>query len=167
MVQLARRMGRTELAATFAMAARARALRAAGKDVISLSIGEPDLPTPDHVVAAAHEAAQRGDTKYPPLDGQAALKAAIREKFRRDQKLDVALDEIIVTNGGKQGIFNIVMALIGAGDEVLIPAPSWAGYEQVVRFAGGVPVFVPTTQADGFRPAPKPWMPRSRRARGC
>jgi len=147
---LSSRVGRTELAATFAIAARARALRAAGKDVISLSLGEPDFPTPPHVVEAAYEAAKRGETKYPPLAGTAALKEAVREKYRRDQKLDVALDNILVTNGGKQAIFNIVMAVIEDGDEVIIPAPAWAGYEQTVRFAGGVPVFAPSPAGENF-----------------
>lgn len=150
MLGLAARVGRTELAATFAMAARARALRAAGVDVISLSLGEPDFPTPGHVVEAAHAAALRGETKYPPLGGTAALKAAVVAKYKRDQGLDVAADDVLVTNGGKQAIFNIVMAVVEAGDEVVIPAPAWAGYEQTVKFAGGVPVFAVCQQADGF-----------------
>jgi len=152
---LSDRVSRTDLAATFAMAARARALRAAGRDVISLSLGEPDFPTPAHVVAAANKAALRGETKYPPLGGTEALRAAVQEKYRRDQKLDVRAQDILITNGGKQAIFNVVMSLVNGGDEVVIPAPAWAGYEQTVRFAGGVPVFVPCPQAEGFvlRPA--------------
>jgi aspartate aminotransferase len=150
MPPLSARLARTELAATFAMAARARALRAAGQDVISLSIGEPDFPTPGHIIDAAHEAALRGETKYPPLAGTEALKAAIRAKFLRDQKIDAPPESILVTNGGKQAIFNVVMAVIDAGDEVIIPAPAWAGYEQTVNFAGGKPVFVTCAEADGF-----------------
>ena len=150
MPSLSSRLEQTELAATFAMAARARALRAAGHDVISLSLGEPDFPTPPHIVEAAHAAAQRGDTKYPPLAGTEALKAAIRRKYARDQKLDIAEQNILVTNGGKQAIFNVVMSVIDPGDEVIIPAPAWAGYEQTVQFAGGKPIFVKSTQADGF-----------------
>lgn len=150
MTEFAARIGRTELAATFAMAARARALRAEGKDVISLSLGEPDFPTPAHVVDAAYEAARRGETKYPPLGGTEALRAAVADKFTRDHGLTVTPQQVLVTNGGKQGIFNIVMSLIGAGDEVIIPAPAWAGYEQTVKFAGGVPVFVPCPQEQGF-----------------
>jgi aspartate aminotransferase len=155
MPALSERTGRTELAATFAMAARARALRAQGTDVISLSLGEPDFPTPEHVVRAAYEAARRGETKYPPLGGTEALRAAVRRKYARDQKLDVPVERILVSNGGKQAIFNVVMAAINHGDEVVIPAPAWAGYEQTVRFAGGVPVFVPCKQAQNFvlRPA--------------
>jgi aspartate aminotransferase len=150
MLGLTARVGRTALAATFAMAARARALRAAGVDVISLSLGEPDFPTPAHVVEAAHAAALRGETKYPPLGGTAALKAAVAAKYKRDQGLDVAADDVLVTNGGKQAIFNIAMAVVAGGDEVVIPAPAWAGYEQTVKFAGGVPVFAACRQADGF-----------------
>ena len=146
----AARIGRTELAATFAMAARARALRAAGQDVISLSLGEPDFPTPSHVVDAADQAAQRGETKYPPLGGTEALRQAVAEKFQREHGLPVRAADVLVTNGGKQGIFNIVMALIGAGDEVIIPAPAWAGYEQTVNFAGGKAVFIPCPQEHGF-----------------
>jgi aspartate aminotransferase len=150
MPPLSARVGRTELAATFAMAARARALRAQGHDIISLSLGEPDFPTPDHVVQAAHEAALRGETKYPPLAGTEALRAAVQRKYQREQKLDLSLQSILITNGGKQAIFNVVMAVINGGDEVLIPAPAWAGYEQTVQFAGGVPVFIPCPQSAGF-----------------
>ncbi|GAN78999.1 pyridoxal phosphate-dependent aminotransferase [Acidocella aminolytica] len=150
MTEFATRIRRTELAATFAMAARARALRAEGKDVISLSLGEPDFPTPTHVVDAAYAAAQRGETKYPPLGGIEPLRAAVAAKFTREHGVPVSPQEVLITNGGKQGIFNMVMSLIGTGDEVIIPAPAWAGYEQTVKFAGGVPVFVPCPQEQGF-----------------
>jgi aspartate aminotransferase len=147
---LSDRVSRTELAATFAMAARARALKAEGKDVISLSLGEPDFPTPPHIIEAAYQAGKNGETKYPPLGGTEALKAAVIEKYARDQKLTVKAEQILITNGGKQAIFNVIMAVINAGDEVIIPAPAWAGYEQTVQFAGGVSVFIPCAQADGF-----------------
>jgi aspartate aminotransferase len=150
MPSLSARLAQTELAATFAMTARARALRAAGHDVISLSLGEPDFPTPPHVIEAAHAAALRGETKYPPIGGTEALKAAIRRKYARDQKLDIAEQNILVTNGGKQAIFNVILSVIDPGDEVIIPAPAWAGYEQTVQFAGGIPVFIKCPQADGF-----------------
>ena len=150
MTEFAARIARTELAATFAMAARARALRAEGKDVISLSLGEPDFPTPPYVVEAAHAAAQRGETKYPPLGGIEPLRVAVAETFQRTHGIAARPQDVLVTNGGKQGIFNVVMSLIGKGDEVIIPAPAWAGYEQTVNFAGGVPVFVPCPQAQGF-----------------
>lgn len=132
------------------MAARARALRAEGKDVISLSLGEPDFPTPPHVVEEAHQAALRGETKYPPLGGNEALRQAVAETFTREHSVPMRAQNVLVTNGGKQGIFNVVMALISAGDEVIIPAPAWAGYEQTVHFAGGKVVFVPCPQAQGF-----------------
>lgn len=150
MTKFAARIGRTALAATFAMTARARALREAGHDVISLSLGEPDFPTPPHVVDAAYKAAQHGETKYPPLAGNEPLRRAIAEKFTREHGLAVNPQDVLITNGGKQGIFNIIMALINAGDEVIIPAPAWAGYEQTVNFAGGRNVFVPCPQEQGF-----------------
>jgi aspartate aminotransferase len=146
---------RTELAATFAMAARARALKVLGHDVISLSLGEPDFPTPPHIIEAAYQAGLRGETKYPPLGGTEALKHAVVRKYARDQKVQVRPEDILITNGGKQAIFNVVMALVDGADEVVIPAPAWAGYEQTVRFAGGKPVFVQCRQADGFLPRPE------------
>ena len=150
MPNFAARVGRTELAATFAMAARARALRASGHDVISLSLGEPDFPTPEHVVEAAHSAALRGETKYPPLAGTEALRFGVAEKFHTDHGLKIRPQDVLITNGGKQAIFNVVMALVEGGDEVIIPAPAWAGYEQTVKFAGAQPVFVPCPQELGF-----------------
>jgi len=132
------------------MAAKARALRAAGHEVISLSLGEPDFPTPAHVVEAANAAAKRGETKYPALGGIEALRVAVAEKFTRDHGVSIRNADVLVTNGGKQAIFNVVMSLVEAGDEVIIPAPSWAGYEQTVKFAGAAPVFAPCRQEDGF-----------------
>lgn len=145
------RIGRTTPAATFAMAARARALRAEGRDVISLSIGEPDLPTPPHVIEAAHQAALDGQTRYPPIVGTEALRSAVVRKFARDQKLNLTPNDVLVTNGGKQAIFDAVMSVVDPGDEVIVPAPCWAGYIQVVEFAGGIPVFVPCRAENGFR----------------
>ena len=151
MIPFSTRVGRTRPAATFAMAARARALRAAGNDVISLSIGEPDLPTPAHVVDAAHRAALGGQTRYPPIAGTEALRSAAARKFERDQGLPTTPADVLVTNGGKQAIFDAVMSVIDPGDEVLIPAPCWAGYIQVVEFAGGIPVFIDCRAEAGFR----------------
>jgi aspartate aminotransferase len=150
MIAFATRVTRTHQAATFAMAARARALRAAGQDVISLSIGEPDLPTPPHVIEAAHRAALAGETKYPPINGTLALREACARKFARDQQLIVAPDDILIANGGKQIIFDAVMAVVEQGDQVIIPAPCWAGYIQVAEFAGGVPVFLPCPAGSKF-----------------
>ena len=149
------RLGRAQVAATIAMAQKVRAMRAAGIDVIGLAIGEPDFATPPEAVEAAHQAALRGETKYPPVDGTVALKQAVQRKFRRNSDLDYALDEIMVANGGKQIIYNAVMATVDDGDEVVIPAPCWSAYELVTRLAGGTPVFVSCPQNNGFRLRPE------------
>ena len=147
-------VGAVPLAATMASAAAARALRARGVDVISLSLGEPGFATPAHVVAAAHEAALRGETKYPPLSGTPALLAAVREKFWRENGLRFAADEVLVGNGARQIIFDALIASLEPGCGVVIPAPYWNAYPLITRMAGGVPVFVHTDAADGFLPAP-------------
>ncbi len=155
MPELAERLSGLSAPATVAMAVRARALRAAGHDVISLALGEPDFATPAHAVEGAHRAALDGDTKYPPTDGTAALKAAVRAKFARENGLQFAADEVIVANGGKQVLFNALMATLGPGDEVVIPSPYWASYPLIVRLLGGVPVFAPCREADRFRLRPE------------
>ena len=144
-------MARAGVAATVAMTAKARELRAAGVPVISLAIGEPDFDSPRHAVEAAHRAALAGDTRYPPLDGAPVLKQAIQRKFRRDAGLDFALDEVCVTNGGKQAIWNALLATLDDGDEVVIPAPYWAAYPLMTRVLGGKPVFVDCPQGGGFK----------------
>lgn len=149
---LADRLDGVEESAATAMAETARRLRAQGVKVISLAIGEPDFPTPPHVIAAATRAAEAGDTKYPPVAGTAALKAAVQRKFRRDNGLDYALDEILITNGAKQAIFDGFMATCNPGDEVIIPTPAWISYRDMAKFAGATPVFVPCPQNHGFRP---------------
>ena len=152
---LAQRLGRAGLAATIAMTIKARALREAGHDVITLTIGEPDFPTPPHAIDAAHQAALRGATKYPPQDGTPALKQAVQRQFRRDHGLDYGLDEILVSNGAKQVIFNALMATLDEGDEVVIPVPCWAATALTVRLLGGVPVHVVCPQENGFRLRPE------------
>lgn len=152
---LAQLLGRARVAATIAMTVKARALREAGHDVVMLTIGEPDFDTPPHAIAAAHAAALRGDTKYPPQDGTRALKQAVQRQFRRDHGLDYALDEIMVSNGAKQIIFNALMATLDDGDEVVIPVPCWAAYALTVRMLGGVPVHVTCPQDNGFRLRPE------------
>lgn len=137
--------------ATIEMARRARALRAEGKQVISLALGEPDFPTPPAVVQAAHQAALDGQTKYPPVDGTPALKAAIVRKFLRENALEYSLDEIMVSNGGKQVIFNAFMATLNDGDEVVVPTPYWVSYPLIARMFGGVPVYAPCREEDGFK----------------
>jgi aspartate aminotransferase len=148
---LAQRLKEVEVAASVVMTNKARALAAAGHRVISLAVGEPDFETPAHAIEAAHRAALAGDTHYPPQDGTPALKAAVQRKFRRDNGLDYALDEIMIANGGKQIIMNAFLATIDAGDEVVIPAPYWISYADQAKLAGARPVFVPCPQNNGFK----------------
>jgi len=146
------RLGRVQVAASVQMTIRARELRAQGVDIISLTIGEPNFASPRHAIEAAHAAALKGDTKYPPQDGTPALKQAIQRKFKRDSGLDYALDEICVTNGGKQAIFNALMATLNPGDQSVIPVPSWSAYALMTKLADGEPVFVTCPQNNGFKP---------------
>ncbi|MBN3866717.1 pyridoxal phosphate-dependent aminotransferase [Gluconobacter kondonii] len=141
--------------ATIAMAARARELRAQGADVISLALGQPDFPSPPEAIEAAYAAAKAGDTGYPPIPGQKPLIDAIIRKFRRDNELDVAPHRIMVANGGKQIIFNALMASLEVGDEVIIPAPYWVSYPLITRMLGGVPVEIRCREENGFRPDPE------------
>ena len=136
---------------TNAMTDRAFALRAAGRDIISLSVGEPDFPTPPHVVAAVKAALDAGETRYTPVMGTSALRAAAALHFERD--LGIASDpaQVIVSAGGKQSIFLALMATLNVGDEVVIPAPWWVSYPEIVALAGARVVKVPTTAAGGFR----------------
>src|ERR1700735_4292144 len=152
MPAFAERLGRVQVAASVQMTIRARELRAQGVDIISLTLGEPNFASPRHAIEAAHEAALKGDTKYPPQDGTPALKQAIQRKFKRDSGLDFALDEIAVSNGGKQCLFNAIMATIDPGDEVIIPVPAWIAYAQMTQLCEGVPVLVNCPQNNGFKP---------------
>src|SRR5687767_3449177 len=123
--------------ATMAIDAKAKALRAAGEDVIGFGAGEPDFATPDHIVEAAAKAcADPASHHYTPAAGQPALREAIAEKTRRDSGLDTTAAEVIVTNGGKQALFNVFLSLLDPGDEVLLPAPYWVSYPEQIRFAG-------------------------------
>jgi aspartate aminotransferase len=155
MPALADRLSQVKVSASAAMTQRAREMRARGIPVISLSNGEPDFASPRHAIEAAYKAALSGDTKYPPQGGTPALKAAIARKFKRDNALDYAADEIIVGNGGKQIIFNAFMATLDPGDEVVIPSPFWISYADMAKLAGGVPVTVPCPQNNGFKPRPE------------
>ena len=146
------RLGRVAVAASVQMTIKARELRAAGKPVITLTTGEPNFDSPPHAIEAAHQAALNGDTKYPPQDGTRALKEAIQRKFKRDSGLDYALDEICVGNGGKQCLFNAIMATVDPGDEVVIPVPSWIAYAQMTQLCEGMPVCVNCPQNNGFKP---------------
>jgi len=151
----AERLSRVELAASVRMTIKARELKAAGKPVVTLTTGEPNFDSPPHAIEAAHQAALLGDTKYPPQDGTRVLKQAIQRKFKRDSGLDYALDEIAVSNGGKQALFNAIMATVDEGDEVVIPVPSWIAYAQMVQLCGGKPVLVNCPQNNGFKPRPE------------
>ncbi len=152
---IASRLNRISVSQTMAITVKARALKAAGRDIISLSAGEPDFDTPENVKQAAIRAIQAGDTKYTDVSGTPALRRAVADKFRRDSGLDYAPEEIIVSTGGKQVIFNALLATIDAGDEVLIPAPCWVSYPDIVALAEGTPVIVPCSQNSGFKLRPE------------
>jgi aspartate aminotransferase len=147
-------INRIQPSPTIAVSNRAAELKAAGHDIIGLGAGEPDFDTPDFVKDAAIEAIRKGQTKYTAVDGTPALKAAIQAKFRRDNGLDYALDEITVNVGGKQTIFNAMVATLDPGDEVVIPAPYWVSYPDIVQFCGATPVIVPCGIAQGFKLTP-------------
>jgi aspartate aminotransferase len=155
MAFLSRSLGRIKPSPTIAITAQARELKASGRDIISLSAGEPDFDTPEHVRAAAKAAIDRGETRYTAPDGIPELKAAICDKFRRENALDYAPDQVMVSTGGKQVIFNALVATLDPGDEVIVPAPYWVSYPDMVLLAGGVPVVVPTGIEHGFKLAPE------------
>ncbi|MEN9683147.1 MAG: hypothetical protein RLZZ427_898 [Pseudomonadota bacterium] len=136
---------------TTAMTDRATELRAAGRDIISLSVGEPDFATPPHVIAAAHAALDAGDTKYTPVSGTLRLREAAALHFRRDLGITVPASQVIISAGGKQAIFHALLATLDPGDDVLIPSPWWVSYPEIVRFTGAAVVDLPTTAAGGFR----------------
>ena len=140
---------------TIAVTSKAREMRAAGKDVIGLGAGEPDFDTPDNIKEAAIEAIRRGDTKYTAVDGTPALKKAIQDKFNRENNLKYNIDEISVGTGGKQVLYNAFMATINKGDEVLIPAPYWVSYPDIILLAGGKPKIVKCEEKDNFKLTPK------------
>lgn len=149
-------LGRIKPSPTIAISDLARSLKAEGRDVIGLSAGEPDFDTPDHVKAAAKAAIDAGDTKYTTVDGTAALKQAIAGKFKRDNDLTYdPASEITVGTGGKQVLFNALMATVNPGDEVIIPAPYWVSYPDIVLLAGGQPVVVKAPASNGFRLQPE------------
>ena len=148
---IAERLSRIKPSPTIAVSQKARELKAAGRDVISLGVGEPDFDTPDNIKAAGIAAIQRGDTKYTAVDGTAELKEAISAKFKRDNGLDYAPDQITVGTGGKQVIFNALMATLDPGDEVIIPAPYWVSYPDMAILAEGKPVIVPCGQNNLFK----------------
>ncbi len=154
MKDFAERLARVQPSAIRTLNERARELKAMGRDAIDLCLGEPDFDTPENIKQAAIDAIRRGETKYTAIHGSSALRDAICEKFRRDHGIAYSRDQITVAGGAKLIIFNAMMATLNAGDEVIIPAPYWTTYPDVVRIAEGVPVFVPCPQDHGFKLRP-------------
>ncbi|MGH6934398.1 MAG: aspartate transaminase [Dongiaceae bacterium] len=152
---LASRLDRIKPSPTIAVTQKARELKAAGRDVIGLGAGEPDFDTPDNIKTAAVAAIQRGDTKYTDVDGTPALKQAIVAKFKRENGLDYKPEQISVGTGGKQVLYNALTATVEAGDEVIMPAPYWVSYPDIVMLAEGRPVFVPCHQNNRFKLLPE------------
>lgn len=150
-MRLAQRVQRIRPSATVSITALAAKLRSEGKDIIALSVGEPDFPTPEHICAAACDAIKRGETKYTVVDGSPDLKQAIIEKFHRDNELAFEPDQILVSCGAKQACFNASLALLEAGDEVIVPAPCWVSYPDMVRLTGAEPVIVHTSAEHGYK----------------
>lgn len=155
MPDIADRLKNVSVSASVAMTQKARDLAAEGVNVIALSTGEPDFPTPLHATEAAYAAALGGDTRYPPTDGTPALRAAIARKFQRDNHLSYDVSQILTAGGAKQIIFNAMLATINPGDEVVIPTPSWISYADIVKFAGGIPVPVSCPEENNFKPYPQ------------
>lgn len=154
-MDLASRVSELTPSLTLAIDSKAKAMRAEGIDVYSFGAGEPDFDTPEHIKKAAIDALNSGFTKYTPSSGTPELRAAISEKFKRDNGLDYKPSEIIVSNGAKQSCFNAIMAVCGEGDEVIIPAPYWLSYPDMVRLAGAEPVIVQTTQENDWKMTPE------------
>jgi aspartate aminotransferase len=148
---LAKSLSRVKPSATIVITQKARDLKAQGRDVISLSVGEPDFDTPDNIKKAAIEAINRGETKYTPVAGIVPLREAIVKKFKRENNLDYKASQVIVGTGGKQVLFNAFAATLNPGDEVIIPTPYWVSYPEMVLMSGGEPVFVPTTLENQFK----------------
>ena len=152
---IADRLDRISPSQTMAVHAKSRALKAAGHDVISLSAGEPDFDTPQHIKDAAIRAMQAGETKYTDVAGMPSLRDAVAAKFKRDSGIDYKREEVMVSNGAKQIIFNAMMATCMKGDEVIIPSPCWVSYPDIVSVADGTPVLVPCEQNQGFKIRPE------------
>ncbi len=151
---LSDRINELSTSQTLAMAALARELKAQGKDIISLSLGEPDFNTPDFVKEAAKKAIDENYSTYTPVDGYLDLKEAICHKFKRDNNLDYQPGNIVVSTGAKQSLYNIAQVMINPGDEVILPAPFWVSYYEIIKMAGGIPVEVPTSIETDFKITP-------------
>jgi len=155
MKQIAERMNRIKPSPTLAITAKANELKAKGIDVIGFGAGEPDFDTPENIKQAAKKAMDEGKTKYTPVPGTVELKDAVISKLKKENGLEYSRDEIIITNGGKHGLFGIAMALIEDGDEVIVPAPYWVSYPDQIRLFGGKPVFVEASDIAGFKITPE------------
>ncbi|MDZ8241638.1 MAG: pyridoxal phosphate-dependent aminotransferase [Nostoc sp. ChiQUE01a] len=154
-MKLAARVSQVTPSLTLAIAAKAKALKAEGIDVCSFSAGEPDFDTPAHIKAAAAKALDEGKTKYGAAAGEPKLREAIARKLKTDNGLDYKSENVIVTNGGKHSLYNLIVALIDPGDEVIIPAPYWLSYPEMVTLVGGVSVIVPTDATTGYKITPE------------
>lgn len=152
---ISQRVAQVPASMTLVIAAKGKAMKAEGIDVCSFSAGEPDFPTPQHIVEAAKQALDEGKTRYGPAAGELRLREAIAHKLQTDNHLDVSPQQIQVTNGGKQAIYNAIAALINPGDEVIIPAPYWVSYPEIVKLAEGVPVMLPTTAESEYKITPQ------------
>jgi aspartate aminotransferase len=154
-MKLAARVEQVTPSLTLAISAKAQAMKAEGIDVLNFSVGEPDFDTPDHIVAAAKLALDEGKTRYGPAAGEKKLRQLIANSLNEETGLSYQAENIIVTNGGKQSLYNLVMAMIEAGDEVIIPAPYWVSYPEMVKLAEGSPVIVPTYGDTGYKITPE------------
>ena len=154
-IELAQRLQRIHPSATVSITARAERLREQGRDVVILSVGEPDFPTPEHIKAAASAALARNDTKYTPVDGSRLLKEAVVAKLERDNGLRYAPEQVLVSTGAKQSCYNACLALLNPGDEAIVIAPYWVSYPDMVRLADAEPVIVATTAKQGFKMTPE------------
>ncbi|WAL60164.1 pyridoxal phosphate-dependent aminotransferase [Thermocoleostomius sinensis] len=154
-MKLAARLAEITPSLTLAIDSKAKAMKRDGVDVISFSVGEPDFDTPAHIRSAAEAALEAGKTRYGPVAGEPQLREAIAHKLQTDNNLCYGPDSILVTNGGKHSLFNLMLVLIDPGDEVIIPAPYWVSYPEMVKLAGGTPVIVPTTIDSGFKISPE------------
>lgn len=153
-MELANRVKQVTPSMTLAISAKAKAMKADGVDVCSFSAGEPDFDTPPHIKEAAKKALDEGKTRYGPAAGEPALRAAIAQKLQTDNGLNYQASNVIVTNGGKHSLYELMMVAIDPGDEVIIPAPYWVSYPEMVKLAGGKPILVPTTSATGYKITP-------------
>jgi aspartate aminotransferase len=154
-MKLASRVGQIPPSITLAITAKGKAMKAEGIDVCSFSAGEPDFDTPAHIKLAAQKALEEGKTRYGPAAGEPQLRSAIARKLKTENQLDYQAEQIVVTNGGKHSLFNLMLALIETGDEVIIPSPYWLSYPEMVRLAGGTPIFVATTADTGYKITPQ------------